>query len=201
LLLVTSVFAALISFHGTVARYVFTLARDGVLPAAFGRIGSGAGGGAPISGSLLQSTIALAVIIGFAATGQDPVLTMFTWLSTLAALGVMTLLVALSVAVMGFFRGRPDLPEGTWTRAVAPTLGAISIFSVLVITTVNVGSLLGTVSVVQWVLPGIVAVAAVGGLLWGALLRTNRPEVFGQVGVGLQEPLEALDHSLDRFRM
>jgi amino acid transporter len=201
LLLVTSVFAALLSFHGTVARYVFTLARDGVLPAALGRIGSGAGGGAPISGSLIQSIIAFLVIVGFAISGQDPVLTMFTWLSAVAALGIMTLLVALSVAVIGFFRKRSELPEGTWTRAVAPTLGAVSLLAVLVITTVNIGSLLGTVSLLQWVLPAIVVGAALVGLLWGVLLRSNRPEVFGQVGVGLQEPLEALDHSLDRFRM
>ena len=58
ILLITSVFAALLSFHNTVARYVFGMARDRVLPPSFGRVGTGARAGAPIAGSLMQSLIA-----------------------------------------------------------------------------------------------------------------------------------------------
>src|SRR5207248_1004531 len=63
LLLITSVIAAMISIHNSVARYVFAMARERVLPARLGRIRDGSQGGAPIGGSLLQSAVALVVIL------------------------------------------------------------------------------------------------------------------------------------------
>jgi len=72
LLLVTSIFAAMLSFHNTAARYVFVLGRERVLPAPFVRIGRGSRAGAPVGGSLLQSGVALAVVTGCAVTGSDP---------------------------------------------------------------------------------------------------------------------------------
>src|SRR6266508_2815377 len=55
-LLITSVFAALLSFHNGVARYFFALGRERVLPSFLGR--TGARSGAPVAGSLLQSLLA-----------------------------------------------------------------------------------------------------------------------------------------------
>jgi hypothetical protein len=63
LLLITSVFAALLSFHNGVARYVFSLGRERVLPPALGRTGRGSS--APLAGSILQSLLALAVVLIF----------------------------------------------------------------------------------------------------------------------------------------
>jgi len=201
LLLITSIFAAMLSFHNTVSRYIFALARDGVLPAALGRIGSGASGGAPRSGSLIQSGIALLVFGGFAAAGLDPLTTLFTWLSALAAIGVMTLMILTSMAVVGFFGRRQHLQEGLWARVVAPVLGVAALLAILVTTVLNLGSLMGPVGALVWVIPGIVVLSVVAGVTWGALLRASRPEVFGQVGVGLEQPLAALDHSLERYRV
>jgi amino acid transporter len=200
-LLITSMLGAMTSFHNTVARYVFTLARDGVLPAQLGRIGSGGGGGAPISGSLVQSAVALAVIGGFALAGADPVAALFTLLSALAAIGVMTLMVLASVSVIMFFARRQDLQVSMWQRTAAPLLAAALLMVVLVTTLVNLSSLVGSSGALMWVLPGIVLAAVIVGLVWGYVLRTSRPDVFGQVGAGLQDPLSALDHSLERFRV
>jgi amino acid transporter len=201
ILLITSIFAAMLSFHNTVSRYIFTLARDGVLPNALGRIGSGASGGAPRVGSLIQSGIALVVFGAFAVAGLDPVLTLFTWLSTLAAIGVMVLMLLTSLAVIGFFHRNSHLPATFWQRLAAPALGALALLAVLVTTVANLGSLVGSAGALVWVFPGIVALAVIVGLVWGALLKASRPEVYSQVGVGLEEPLAALDHSLERYRL
>ena len=48
-LFVTSLFAALLSFHNSVARYFFSLGREGVLPAGLARVNVK---GAPMAGSL-----------------------------------------------------------------------------------------------------------------------------------------------------
>jgi amino acid transporter len=200
-LLITSIFAAMLSFHHTVSRYLFTLARDGVLPGALGRIGSGASGGAPRIGSLIQSTIALVVFGGFALADADPVLTLFTWLSALSAIGVLALMVLVSLAVIGFFQRRRHLAATLWQRLAAPALGALALLAVLVTTVANLGSLVGPAGALVWVFPGIAAAALLVGLIWGALLKVSRPDLYGRVGVGLEQPLAALDHSLERYRL
>ena len=71
-LLITGLFAALLSFHSVVARYVYALAREGVLPANLGTLG-GAHGGVPIAGSIAQTSTAAAIGIAiFAVAGADP---------------------------------------------------------------------------------------------------------------------------------
>ena len=79
LLFLTSVFAALLSFHNGVARYLFALGREHVLPTALSRVGVRSGG--PVAGSLAQSGLAVVVVSLFALSGADPVLRLFTWLS------------------------------------------------------------------------------------------------------------------------
>ena len=54
--LITSLFAALLSFHNAVARYFFAMGRERLLPQALGRTNSSSG--APALGSLLQTLIA-----------------------------------------------------------------------------------------------------------------------------------------------
>ena len=212
-LLVTSMLGALTTFHNTVARYVYTLARDGVLPPVLGRIGSGSGGGAPINGSLLQTAIAFLVVLGFVLTGADPITGLFTVLSTLAAIGVMTLMVLASFAavrLLGNSRSAPprarhgrddasprETPSGGST--VFPFLAGLGLLGVLVTTVVNLKSLVGGSTVVAVALPAIVVAAVVGGLAWGSALRSSRPEVFGQVGAAQDSPFLALDHSLDQW--
>ena len=51
-LFLTSIFAALLSFHNGVARYLFALGREGVLPEALSRTGARSGG--PTAGSLMK---------------------------------------------------------------------------------------------------------------------------------------------------
>ncbi|HEX6501392.1 MAG TPA: APC family permease [Micromonosporaceae bacterium] len=188
-LLITSVFAALLSFHNGVARYLFALGRERVLPQALAR--TGARSGAPVYGSLIQSLLALVVVAIFVVSGQDPVATLFTWLSYSAAVGVLLLMVGTSVAVIGFFHGR-DVPETAWQRTVAPLLGAFVLAVITGVTMYNSDSVLGTAkgSALTWILPGIVVVAALAGLLWGMVLRSRRPEVYTGIGRGLaQSPI------------
>ena len=197
-LLITSVFAALLSFHSAVARYVFALSRERVLPARLAYVGRGSGAGAPIGGSALQSAIALAVILAFVLADADPVLTLFTWLSSLAALAIMLLMVGTSIGVIRFFRHGGGTNESAWQRLGAPALGAVAMGAILITTVVNIGSLLGTApgSPVALILPGLLAAAVVAGVLWAVTLRAARPDVFQSVGRGQPKPLEVIDQRL-----
>jgi amino acid transporter len=198
LLLITSVVAAMISIHNSVARYVFAMARERVLPAGLGRIRVGVQGGAPIGGSLLQSAVALVVILAFVAAGADPVKTLFTWLATLAALGVMLLMFGTSLATVGFFRRGAGSDESAWQRLWAPAIGAAALAVVFVVTILNLNSLLGTEpgSLHTWIPLGVLVIAVAVGLVWARLLRNAKPEVYRNIGVGEPEPLAVLEHAL-----
>ncbi len=198
LLLISSIFAAQLSFHNGVARYLFALGRERVLPVSLARIGTGSRGGAPIGGSLVQSVTAAVVVGLVVVTGADPFGVLFTWLSTVGAVGVLLLMVAASWSSLRFFRAGGGTNEGTWVRVVAPTLGVLVGLAVLATTVINLGSLLGLPpgSALTWIVPGVVGAAGVGGLGWGLVLRRRRPEVYAGIGHGRPHPLAVLDHRL-----
>jgi amino acid transporter len=182
-LFLTSQFASLLSFHNAIARYFFALGREGVLPETWARTNRRTG--APAAGSLLQTALSLVVVAVFAITDRDPFTELFTWLGTMASAGVVLVLAAVSVSVIGFFRRR-EHDEPVWRHTVAPALAAVSLLAVLVLIIWNFDVLLGTAgdSPLRWILPGILVLAAVAGLVRGSVLRRRKPEVYAGIGRG-----------------
>jgi amino acid transporter len=184
--LIFAIVTSLLAFHNVIARYTFGMAREGVLPAALAKAGSGTRVNAPVGGSLLQSAVAAVVVGAFIVAGVDPVTGLFTWLSTLGALSLLCLLLAASLAAMAYFSRGASAYPGAWTAVVAPLLGIVTGTVVLVAMIVNVGSLLGAApgSVSPYLLPLIVAVAAIGGALWAGHLRRSQPDVYEGISRG-----------------
>lgn len=197
-LLVTSVVAAMLAFHSAVARYAFALAREGVLPSGLAKVSDGATGGAPLGGSLLQTVVAAVVVGVFVLLGADPMAVMFTWLSTIGAVCVLVLLVSSSLAALSFFAAGRGAGESALVRRVFPTLGGVTGALTIVFMISNLGSLLGTPpgSQLPWLVPGLVVVTALAGLAWGRRLRTNRPEIYAQLGNGTPNALTVQDQRL-----
>jgi amino acid transporter len=182
-LFMTSLFAAMISFHNAVARYMFALGRERVLPGALGR--TEARTGAPRIASLTQSAFGLAVIVLYALAGWDPMVRLFFWLGTTGAFGVLCLLAATSIAVIRFF-ARDPRGENAWHRLVAPALAALALLAMVWSGLANYATLLGVPpgSTEAWALPAAFAVAAVIGIAYGVWLRSSRPSVYQAIGVG-----------------
>ncbi|MFD7121398.1 APC family permease [Streptomyces sp. NPDC056652] len=189
-LFVTGMFAALLSFHNVVARYAFAMGREGLLPAAFGRTNKSSG--APASGSVLQSAVSIAVILAFALTDDQPagdptapVLHLFTWMGNIGALGVIVLMATASLAVIVFFVRRGAARHQA-PRLVASGLAGIALLTIAVYTVKDFGILVGSGpgSALSWVLPGIIALALTGGLVYGLVLRSVKPEVHARIGLG-----------------
>ena len=109
MLFVTSVLAAAISFHNTVARYTFALGRERVFPVALGSTGRRSG--APIGGSILQSLIGLVVIVLFIVFNLDPVLQLFYYGGNGGGFGILLLVTLTSLAVVVLLRPRPARRE------------------------------------------------------------------------------------------
>ncbi|WP_432097207.1 APC family permease [Streptomyces sp. bgisy100] len=187
---VTGMFACLLSFHNVVARYAFAMGREGLLPSAFGRTSPTSG--APAHGSLLQSVISVVVVVAFAVTDgrpagdpTAPVLHLFTWMGNVGALGVLLLLAATSVAVIAFFVRRGAARAQMWRIASSAVAGA-ALVVIIAIAVVDFDVLVaaGPGSALSRILPGVIGVAAVGGVIYGRVLRSAKPEVHARIGLG-----------------
>ncbi|MGW1376807.1 APC family permease [Streptomyces sp. NPDC002446] len=130
LLIVTSAFAATLAFHNAAARYFYALGREGLLPRRLGTVT--AHSGSPATAVLLQSAIALLVVLATVLTGQDPYAVTFLWTNGTGILGVMLLQALAAVAVLGFFRhDRRGLPA--WRVRAAPLVAAAGLAVLIVL--------------------------------------------------------------------
>ncbi|HEU5160982.1 MAG TPA: APC family permease [Streptosporangiaceae bacterium] len=184
-LFVTSLFAAMISFHNTTARYIFALGRERVLPAVFGR--TSVRTGAPKSGSLAQSVFGCAVIIVYAALGLDPLVQLFFYGGTFGGFGVLLLITATSVSVIMFFARRPA-EENAWRRIVAPVASTVALAIIVYLAVANFATLLGVdpTSPLRWALPAAYVVAAIIGVAWALVLSLTQPDVYAKIGLGAE---------------
>ncbi|MGV9530866.1 APC family permease [Streptomyces cellulosae] len=189
-LFVTGMFAAMLSFHNVVARYAFAMGREGLLPAAFGRTTGSSG--APGTGSLLQTGIAVVLVLTFALTDDKPagdptapVLHLFTWGGNIGALGVIVLMAIASLSVVVFFVRRGAASAQAW-RLVTSAVAGIALVVIAGYTVKDFDVLVGTGpdSALRWILPGVIGLALVIGLVQGAVLRARAPEKHARIGLG-----------------
>ena len=105
ILLATSIFAALASFHTIVVRYLYSAGRDQVVPATLGRVNPR--NSSPSNASHAVTAVALLVLVAFAVRRGDPVAGLFAWGSYIGAVGILALMIGSSLAVVGFFATTP----------------------------------------------------------------------------------------------
>lgn len=186
ILFITSIFAALVSFHNAVARYVFALGREGVFPQGLGRV---TGSGAPWAGSVSQTILAVVVVAIFAITGSDPVVTLFTWLTNTGAMGLVLLMGIVSLAVIGYFRNDPS-DTTVWTRLVGPVIAFVLLCGLYLLILANFNVLLGQkeTNALTFALPLLLVIPGIIGIFWGATLKNSKPEVYSGIGKGAPEP-------------
>jgi len=181
-LFLTSLFAAALAFHNTCWRYMFALAREGVLPGVLART---AGNNIPRAASLVQSAIGLVTILAFALAQANPMATLFYWLGTTGGFGILLLLALTSVAVIVFF-DRDPCGESTWARMIAPSLAAVLLTGIIVLAVWHYSTLLGVPagSITAWALPASYVGVATAGIGWGLVLKARRPHVYNTIGLG-----------------
>ncbi|MDI9933209.1 APC family permease [Rhodococcus sp. IEGM 1354] len=171
IMLVTSLFAALLAFHNAISRYVFALARRGAAPKALAR--THARHGSPHVGSIFQTLSAILVVGVFALAGADPILQLFTWMSGLATVSILVLMILTGAAIYTFF-ARSRVDSRTWHTKIAPVLGTLGLLIVLGLVLDNFTLLIGGSSTIATILLLIVVGFFVAGLLRGISTRRSR---------------------------
>ncbi|MEO6511925.1 MAG: APC family permease [Nocardioides sp.] len=167
-LLVTSLMAAVLSFHNVTARYLFSLGNSGVLPGRCGH--SHDRHGSPHIASTIVTAVAGALIALSALAGLDPVAEVFAWLAGIATVGVVALMLFTCLAVVVFFR-RTRADVRPWQTLVAPLLGLVALAACLWLAVSNLPMLVGGSETLALVIDAIL----VGSVLAGPVVAYLRP--------------------------
>ena len=162
-LLISSLFACVLSFHNVIARYQYVLARKGLLPAPLGRVHGEQH--SPAVSSVVQTITALVLLGVFALLGLDPLVGVFGSMAGVATVGMVILMLTTSIAVIAFFSRHPELTRGrAWQTRIAPVLACAGLLGSLWLVLSNFTLVTGGSAAVSTVL----ALVPVAGLLAGA---------------------------------
>ncbi|MGB3828723.1 MAG: APC family permease [Ornithinimicrobium sp.] len=123
-LVISSLFAGLLAFQNSSARYFFSLGRAGILPRVLDRVNDR---GAPAAGAAATSAVTAIVIILFVVTDKDPVLNMFFWFSAVAVLAIVLVEILVSVSVIVYFRRSGGGDQRIWNTIAAPALAIVGL--------------------------------------------------------------------------
>ncbi len=178
-LIVSSVFAALLAFHNAINRYTHSLSAEGVAPARLGR--THPRNGSPYTAGLAQSVLALLVVVAFAAVGADPYLQLLIWVNTPGVVGIVVLQALAALAVPFYFRRRAH-GEGVLRTVVAPVVSVLLMIGALWLVITKIALLTGASSTVNTVLIGLVPVVLALGYGLALWLRRARPDTYARFG-------------------
>lgn len=126
ILLLTSLFACVLSFHNVITRYQFALAGNGYLPRWLDHVHPVHS--SPSRSSLVQTLTAVMILGVFALFQVDPLVGVFGSMAGVATVGMMILLLSTTIAVLAFFFKNPDLSRGrVWTTRIIPCVAVVGV--------------------------------------------------------------------------
>jgi amino acid transporter len=179
ILLITSLFACVLSFHNTLNRYFFALGREGLAFKLLGKVHPMHG--SPYVAGMLQSGIAAVVLVLFILAGADPYTVVFSWMSALAVIGILTVQALVSVAIILFFR-KVKTTSRTWTTLIAPTLGLVGLLGALGLVINNLSLLSGSESLIVKSFPYLIVLVGLVGAAFAMQIRKAKPELYASLG-------------------
>jgi len=140
-LLITSLFAVVISIHNIVARYKYILGNCGVLMAKLGKVHDVHA--SPYVASAVQTFVSVSLLLTAAILGLDPVTQTYAWGAATGTLGYMVIVALACLSVIIFFAKYPE-PSHALKTKVAPSLAFIGLLGFLYIALNNLSALTGS---------------------------------------------------------
>jgi amino acid transporter len=168
-LLISSLFACVLSFHNVISRYQFALSHKQVLHSKLGEVHGKHH--SPHVSSFFQTATALILIAAFALAGLDPLVGVFGSMAGVSTVGIVTLMLMTSIAVPVFFYRRPSARRGrTVATFIVPVLAVVGLAVSLVLVVKNFTLVTGEPAAISTVL----ALIPVLALIVGISLRRSR---------------------------
>ncbi|MFC9549943.1 APC family permease [Rhodococcus sp. NPDC056960] len=179
-LIVTAIFAAIVTFHNNLSRYLYAIGRQGLVWKRLGhtsRVNK-----TPHVAAVTQTISAAIVVLAFAVIGLDPYTTLFTWLAGIGTLGIIGAQTIAAVAILVFFR-RTKVDTRLWHTKIAPTLAILGMLAIFVVAVSSVELLLGTSGPLTVILVGLVPASALLGIGYALWIRARSPQKYEQMRV------------------
>ncbi|BAJ73627.1 amino acid transporters [Microbacterium testaceum StLB037] len=183
-LLLVSLFAAMLAFHNSATRYLYALGRARVLPFALARTRAS---GAPQLAGIVQAAFAAIVAGIFALVGLDPILNLVPAMLGFGTLSVIVLQALAALSIVVFFRRRGD--RRWWSTLIAPGVGFLALSVIVVLAVVNFDVVAGSNEPAIRLMPLLLVAAVIGGIGYAVFLRRRKPAVYA----GLSDDLEAFN--------
>ncbi|WP_339492671.1 APC family permease [Pseudomonas rhizophila] len=184
ILLITSLFAVLLSFHNSLSRYLFSMGREKILPSVLAVTHKKHQ--TPYIASSLQTLLCVALLIIFGITGADPITQVLPLGSAPATIGILAVQCLASISVIRYFR-KNQLSVSPWKGAIAPSVSAAALAFGVILIISNMSLLTGGDSIFNTLIPiGMLAVA-ISGMCLAGWHKWRNPQIYANLGRVLNE--------------
>jgi amino acid transporter len=175
---ITGQLAAVLSLNNIIARYVFNMAGDGILPRALA-VAHPRHGSPHRATIIVSATSALAVVL--LAISKAPPETTYAQLGGISCYAYIVLLCLTTIASI-LYLNKHDSGANLWTRVIAPLLALVGFIGILYFATVNIEVLitLGTSAAIAAII--LVYLTLLVGVLYSSYLAVRKPDVFLRIG-------------------
>ena len=182
LLLLVSLFAAMLAFHNSATRYLFSLGRARILPFALARTRSN---GVPQTAAIVQALFAAGVAGVFALLGLEPIASLVPSMLGFGTLCILVLQLLAALSIVVYFRRARD--PRWWSTLVAPGIGALGLFGIATMAILNFSVIAGSEALLVNLLPLLLLAALAGGIGYGSYLRRHKPQIYAGLGKDLEQ--------------
>ncbi|WP_166904063.1 APC family permease [Mycobacterium sp. DL440] len=179
-LLLTSIFAGLVSIHSILARYIYSFGVDRVLPRKLASVHPRHN--SPYMASIAASVLFVVVELPFVLAGANPSM-LYGQLGGTGGYAYLLLFTLVSLAVLVYFwRQRGSHSVNVWVAVVAPTVSMVGMGILLVVAIMNFSTLTGGSGVLAIVLQATVWGTGLVGIVLALGYRWKRPEIHARIG-------------------
>lgn len=170
-LIITSCFACQLAFFNTSSRYIFSLGRERVLPAAIGHTTGKRN--SPLNASVVVAVISGLWVLGFLlydSSTSAALLKLGTWSPLVGVLGILLIQAFVSLAVIYYFLTTGREYFHWWRTLLAPILGAAGMLLSSYLLVENRSTLAGAnnvafVTLVPWIVLGLFVLGVAAALV------------------------------------
>jgi amino acid transporter len=184
ILIITSSFACAMAFYNTSARYLFSLSRERLLPAALGRTHDKRH--SPYFASMVVTGLVFAYLLGFTiydSSTEGYFLKLGTWTPLLGVLGILAVQAVVSFAIVRYFLTTARDGFHWWRTLVAPIIGGFAQIGACYLLIDNRGALSGAKDVFFIKqLPWFVLVTFLGGIAYALYLKGRANDRYAEIG-------------------
>ncbi len=201
-LMITSSFACAMAFFNTGARYIFSLSREGILPATFAKTHPVRQ--SPVNAALAVTAIVAVWILAFTISYPstlDSLLKLATWTPLLGVLGILAVQAICSFAIIRYFMTEAKDGFHWWKTGLAPLLGGIFQLGAMYLLVDGRGTLGGAADapfIKYFPLAALAVFALAAG--YAAYLKASKPTTYARIGAfeadepGVEEALHGTRH-------